>query len=142
MMMVTTDYTTQNNQPTQSKTQIDPSGLSAKTAGAKLDANKTPLFDGLIDYFPRACLAVADISKYGANKYSWKGWEKVKDGPKRYMNALLRHAAKLSIEGELDNEALADENNPTEILHRAQIAWNALASLELYLQEQEKLPLA
>lgn len=110
--------------------EADPSGLDAKTPGAKLDDGKSPIYQGLLDYFPRACLMVADVSAVGARKYSWKGWEKVADGPKRYADALVRHIAKEAIEGPIDSD--------TGLLHKAQIAWNALAMLELILREQEK----
>jgi hypothetical protein len=106
----------------------DPTGRSSKEPGAKLDAGKPPVFQGLLDYFPRACLAVADVSAAGAAKYSWKGWESVPDGVNRYSDALSRHLVNLAIDGDFDRDGF---------LHRAQIAWNSLASLELYLREQE-----
>jgi hypothetical protein len=71
---------------------------------------------------------VASVSAAGAKKYSWKGWEDVPDGVSRYSDALGRHIVNLSIDGPFDADGF---------LHRAQIAWNALASLELYLREQE-----
>lgn len=110
------------------KQEKDPNGLDPKQGGAKLDAGKSPVWQGLLDYFPRACEAVALVSAGGAAKYSWKGWETVDDGVNRYNNALGRHQLKLSIEGEYDAEGF---------LHRAQIAWNALAALELWLRQQD-----
>lgn len=107
----------------------DPKGLDAKQPGAKLDHGKSPVYRGLLDYFPRACLAVAEVSDRGAQKYSWKGWEKVSDGVNRYQDAMVRHIANESIEGRTDSE--------TGLYHKAQIAWNALAALELFLREQE-----
>lgn len=103
----------------------DPNGRAPNTPGAKLDAGKSPLFQGLLDYFPRACLAVAGVSAAGAKKYAWKGWESVPDGINRYSDAMLRHVANESIEGPLDPEGFA---------HKAQVAWNALAVLELFLR--------
>lgn len=118
----------------------DPSGISAKTPGAKLDAGKAPIFQGLLDYFPRAVQAVAALSAYGANKYSWKGWEHVADGVNRYSNAQQRHVVKESIEGPYDLDAMNDPKFPAMILHKTQVAWNALAALELYLREQSFEP--
>lgn len=109
-------------------TEKDPNGYDAKQPGAKLDKGKSPVFRGLLAYFPRACKAVAEVSQRGAEKYSWKGWESVPDGLNRYSDALGRHITDLSIDGDFDADGF---------LHRAQIAWNALASLELYLQERE-----
>lgn len=108
---------------------VDPSGKDLKQPGTKGDSGKSPVFRGLLDYFPRAVDEVARVSERGAAKYSWKGWESVPDGISRYTDALARHLTAMGIEGPFDQD--------TGCLHRAQIAWNALASLELYLREQE-----
>lgn len=115
----------------------DPYGIAAGVPGAKLDAGKTPVFRGLLDYFPRALKAVADLSAYGAHKYSWKGWEKVADGYPRYKDAAGRHELKQAIEGEWDLDALKDDKYSAMILHDTQIAWNQLAALELKLKAKE-----
>lgn len=107
----------------------DPNGVEAGTPGAKLDAGKSPVMQGLFHYFPRACMEVADLSAIGAKKYSWKGWEHVKDGPNRYGNALGRHILYEEIDGEYDTD--------TGKLHAVCIAWDALARLELMLREKE-----
>lgn len=109
--------------------QTDPNGLDAKTPGAKLDHGKSPVYRGLLDYFPRACMAIADVSAKGAAKYSWKGWEKVENGVQRYADACARHIVYESIEGPIDSE--------TGCFHKTQKAWNALAELELFLRERE-----
>lgn len=116
------------------KTELDPSGINSKVAGAKLDAGKSPVFRGAIDYFPRALIKVAGVSFAGAMKYSWKGWESVPDGINRYSDAMLRHSLKESIEGPYDLDFL-NATPAQKVLHKAQIAWNALAVLELYLRE-------
>ena len=107
----------------------DPSGIDSKTPGAKLDDGKSPILQGAIQYFPRALLEVSKVSMVGAKKYSWKGWEKVAGGIDRYGNALARHLAAEAIEGNYDVD--------TGELHAAQVAWNALARLELILKEKE-----
>lgn len=116
----------------------DPNGLSPNTPGAKLDAGKAPVWQGAIAYFPRAFVKLAELSAYGANKYAWKGWEKVSDGVNRYSNALARHAVKETIEGAWDKEIENDPKFPACVLHATQVAWNAMARLELILREQEK----
>jgi hypothetical protein len=118
--------------PTQEK---DPLGKTQHELGAKLDSGKAPLFRGVIAYFPRALTKVAELSAYGANKYAWKGWEKVPDGPNRYSDALGRHITKEAIEGPYDKEIENDPNFPACILHATQVAWNALARLELMLRQ-------
>jgi hypothetical protein len=50
----------------------------------------------------------------------------VPDGINRYANALGRHIVNEAIEGDYD---------PEGFLHAAQIAWNAMARLELILKE-------
>lgn len=115
----------------------DPTGLSAKTPGAKLDAGKSPVRRGLLEYFPRACLAVANVSAAGAAKYSWNGWETVFGGIDRYGDAEVRHICKAAIEGEVDSDWKA-QGIEVEILHAAEEAWNAMARLELLLREREK----
>ena len=111
------------------KYEKDPNGIDAKTPGSKLDSGKSPITRGLLGYFPRGCLAVASVSEAGAKKYSWKGWESVPDGVSRYLDALGRHLAYREIEGEKDQDTGLD--------HLAQVAWNSLAALELYLRENE-----
>jgi len=108
--------------------EYDPNGKSAKEPGSKLDAGKSPVFRGLLDYFPRACMAVANVSAIGAAKYAWKGWETVPDGVARYSDALARHLVKEGYE-------YLDED--TQRPHAEQVAWNAMARLELILREQE-----
>ena len=115
-------------------TEVDPNGIAAGVKGAKLDAGKPAVWRGLLDYFPRACIAVADVSTRGAQKYSWKGWEEVKDGEHRYADALARHIIKESIDGLYD---IGPGGLGKEVLHSAQIAWNALARLELILRRLE-----
>jgi hypothetical protein len=51
------------------KQESDPNGRDPKQGGAKLDAGKSPVWQGLLDYFPRACEAVALVSAGGAAKY-------------------------------------------------------------------------
>ncbi|SRR5258708_37439077 len=103
----------------------DPTGRDSHTPGAKLDAGKVPILQGALEYFPNALREVAQVSYVGAKKYTWKGWETVPDGINRYGNALARHL-------------LATElyDVDTGCLHAAQVAWNALARLELILREQ------
>lgn len=108
----------------------DPNGKNPHQSGAKLDAGKSPVFRGLLDYFPRALMSIAEVSEVGSKKYCWKGWETVEDGINRYSDALLRHMCKDSLGEERDID--------TNLLHKAHTAWGALAVLELYLREQEE----
>lgn len=109
--------------------EVDPAGLNPNSPGAKLDTGKIPIRRGLLEYFPRACLAVAEVSMKGAEKYCWKGWETVENGIDRYGDAEVRHIVAAAIEGPLDPQL--------EVLHAAEEAWNALARLELILRENK-----
>lgn len=113
------------------RAEVDPTGLSAKAPGAKLDAGKTTIVRGGLQYFPNAISAVADLSRAGAAKYSWGGWREVPDGFNRYTEALGRHLAQ---EGEELFDSDWDSRNE-HILHATAVAWNALARLELKLKE-------
>ncbi len=96
-------------------------------AGVKLDSEKIdPTF--VFEYFPRALLAVSEVSMFGAKKYTRAGWRTVPYGVQRYTAALDRHRLNEGIDG------LYDEND-SKLLHAAQVAWNALARLELMLTE-------
>lgn len=109
--------------------EMDPNGRQPHEPGAKLDAGKAPIRRGLLEYFPRACIAIAQVSESGAQKYAWNGWESVPNGVNRYGDAELRHIVKAAIEGPVDRDY--------GHLHAAHEAWNALARLELILREME-----
>jgi hypothetical protein len=106
--------------------ETDPNGTLPNTPGAKLDAGKAPIMRGAVQYFPRALEKVAEVSAFGAKKYTWNGWESVPDGALRYSDAMGRHLVGESIDGPTDPE--------TGLMHAAQVAWNALARLELMLR--------
>lgn len=95
----------------------------------KFDGGKSPVYRGGFAYFPRAIRAVAAVSDFGAAKYAWDGWRDIPDGLNRINNALGRHIL---------DEAAGETHAPDSgHLHAAHIAWNALARLELMLQEVE-----
>src|SRR5438034_6047571 len=103
-------------------------------SGQKFDKDKAPAYQGVLAYFPRALKAVAFVSNAGARKYSDgqypTQWREVPNGINRYSDAMARH---IFLEGE------GEVHDPeTGMLHAAQVAWNALARLELYLIDQEK----
>lgn len=108
--------------------EADPSGRAPNTPGAKLDAAKPSVARGLLWYFPNACKEIARVSVAGARKYTWSGWETVPDGYNRYSDAAARHL--------LDAPQVIDAD--TGAYHLAQVAWNAMAALELYIREQQQ----
>jgi hypothetical protein len=104
----------------------DPHGLDAHAPGAKLDAGKMRPWL-CIAGFANALSEVADVTTKGAIKYTPEGWAQVINGSERYMDAFGRHMLALA-GGELFDQG-------TGSLHKAQMIWNLLASLELDLRE-------
>jgi len=84
---------------------------------------ETPLYSGLLMYFPKACAAVAQLS-YAANEQHNPGepmyWarEKSNDHP----DCLMRHL--------IEAGTTDDDGQP----HTAKVAWRAMAMLELELE--------
>ena len=109
----------------------DPNGIKAGEPGAKLDSGKIPVTRGCLHYFPRALRAIAELSTIGARKYSWKGWESVPNGIRRYADALGRH--ELAIE---DDYTRRDADSG--VLEATASAWNSVARLELIIRKLEK----
>lgn len=107
------------------RTESDPNGRDPHAPGAKLDAGKLRPWLCLAG-FPRALSAVADVTTKGAIKYTPNGWQEVPDGESRYMEAFGRHMFALARGEQIDAD--------TGCLHKAQMAWNLLASLELELR--------
>ena len=107
--------------------ETDPRGLEGGDPGAKFDAGKVRPSLILTD-MPRAILAVAEAATYGAAKYSEGGWKHVESGIARYTDAMDRHRVK---------EGIESHDYDSGLLHAAQVAWNALARLELMLREQD-----
>ena len=117
--------------------ETDPNGKSAKDKGSKLDDGKSEIMSLALGYFPRALGAVAKVSRKGAIKYSPFGWQTVPGGVVRYTDAMGRHLAKEFMGQYIDSEFNAeDEQIGTLEPHAAQVAWNALARLELILAEK------
>jgi hypothetical protein len=97
--------------------------VSKVVTGEKGDAGKPAIYSNLLNMFPLTCLAVAQASAFGAERYGHDNWRAVPDGVNRYSDALLRHL-------------LEDGLDPASGLpHEAHAAWNALARCELLLRE-------
>ena len=103
----------------------DPHGKNPHEPGSKLDAGKPEVVKDVLAYFPNALREVGGVSAYGARKYTRMGWASVPDGVDRYTEALGRH---------LLAEAEGERIDQSGLWHDAQVAWNALARLELRLR--------
>lgn len=94
-------------------------------SGRKDDSGKTLFVKAVLASFPKALEAVAEVSQYGANKYSWFNWKKVENAEDRYSEAMVRHFMH-----ELGGKKIDEESGFNHAIH---VAWNALARLELIL---------
>jgi hypothetical protein len=103
------------------------------TSSSKDDSGKDMLYSLCLAYFPRALAEVAKVSKFGLEKYGAqpedKGFLKIPNGWRRFTDALVRHL----------KDELKETYNPVDgnMRHDAQVAWNALARLEMALIEGE-----
>jgi len=104
---------------------------------AKNKMKKPPVYEGVLAYFPLALIEVAKVSAYGLEKHNLKfpdrGFMKEEYPLCGFDNALVRHLLALQIKGEYNVE-------DGGVLHRAQIAWNALAALEKELEAELTKP--
>jgi hypothetical protein len=105
------------------KLEKDPYGVDQHAPGAKLDGGK--ILAGTLSDFSLALTEVAKVFTYGAKKYSRGGWQHAPDGETRYYDAMWRHILK---------EPSSTFDEESGLLHAAQVAWNALARLELMLR--------
>lgn len=97
--------------------------------GKKYDNGK-PMAGTLTDVFSRALMAVGACIEYGTHKYpDPKNWQLVDNGIKVYRDAMVRHLLKYN--------AGIDKDEETKLPQLAHMAWNALAILELYMQEHK-----
>ena len=103
--------------------------ISQHKPGIKLDSEK-PRLSLIVCGFPHALEQVARVGTFGAKKYSDNGWVSAPNGQQRYTDAMLRHLI-----AEARGERIDAESG---MLHSAQVAWNALARLELELRKAQK----
>jgi hypothetical protein len=92
---------------------------------------KAPIYQGLLAKFPRALAEIAKVSAYGAKKHQVSlmsnNYLTVPDASTVYADAVGRHILAQALEGPVNH---ADGG----MLHKAQLAWNALADLEVWLK--------
>ena len=104
-----------------------PTYKNIEKSGEKHNKGKLPM-SKLFTQFPDALQAVVLASCYGHNKYketdvTWLNFKKVPGGSQAFKDACLRH----SLGAEKD-----EESGLPEIFHQA---WNKLAELQLWLEE-------
>src|SRR5690348_1519596 len=97
------------------------------------DSNKRktiPMATGVLDYFPAALAAVAELSKIGNDKHNpGQPLHHARGKSSDHADCILRHLT--------DRGTIGDDN----IRHSTSVAWRALALLQEELEEQEGAPL-
>jgi hypothetical protein len=99
---------------------------TTNNSGVKYDSGKTRtglMFTG----FASALNRVAEVTTFGANKYTANGWVSVPSASERYTDAMYRHLL-AGVNEKLDTESGLE--------HLAHAAWNILAILELQLRKE------
>lgn len=86
-----------------------------------------PVYSGVLKYFPNAMKEVATCSKVGNDQHHPEKplhWDKNKSTDNE--DAMVRHLIDHSI----------DPMDEDGVLHLTKVAWRALASLEIYLENE------
>lgn len=100
--------------------------MSKLPTDAKARKN-APIARGLLDYFPKACAAVAELSRVGNEQHNPgepMHWAREKSAD--HADCIVRH---LIERGELDTDGQR---------HSAKVAWRSLALLEIEIEAAEK----
>ena len=94
----------------------------------KDERKHTPMFTGLLKYFPDALAAVANLSWVGNEQHnpgSPLHWDRSKSGDEH--DALMRHLVEA---GTVDTDG---------VRHSAKVAWRALAALQKEIESDERI---
>lgn len=90
-----------------------------------------PMADGLLDYFPNALAAVAEVSKIGNDKHNpGQTMHHSRGKSMDHRNKIMRHLCD------------AGGKDAGGVRHSAYVAWRALALLQEELEAQEGAPMA
>jgi hypothetical protein len=93
------------------------------------ERKQTPIYSGVIRYFPRALAYIAHVSWVGNEQHNpgmALHWDRSKSSDE--LDALTRHLVEA---GTLDSDG---------ILHSGKVAWRSLANLEKELERMEQEP--
>ena len=91
------------------------------------ERKSTPIYSGVVKYFPRALAAVARVSKSGNDQHNPGQplhWAKEKSTD--HEDCIMRH---------LTDHASGEPHDDDGQLHLAKVAWRALAALQTYLEK-------
>lgn len=101
--------------------------LSEEQTPIKFTRKQTPIFTGVLNYFPDAIREVARCSYAGQQQHNPDkplAWDRSKSGDE--LDALSRHLLEA---GTIDTDG---------IRHSAKVAWRALANLQKEIEDETK----
>lgn len=102
---------------------------STKDKSTAQERKETPVYSGVVKYFPRAIEEVAKVSFIGNEQHNpGEPLHWAKEKSKDEQDALMRH---------LIDHAKGNLYDSDGSLHLAKVAWRALAGLERFLEENE-----
>ncbi len=87
-----------------------------------------PIYSGFIKYFPNAICAVAELSRIGGEQHAPGRplhWDRSKSGDE--LDAMMRH---------LLDDAMGVPEDTDGVLHKAKVAWRAMADLQKALEKK------
>lgn len=96
-----------------------------------MNRKEQPVATGVLDYFPDALIAVANLSKVGNDQHNpGEPLHWARDKSNDHADCLARH---LIDRGKLDTDG---------IMHSAKVAWRALALLQLEIEQRRRVDTA
>lgn len=106
-----------------------PQGLGSDA----LDRKRTPIYSGVVKYFPKALACVSRVS-YVGNEQHHPGtplhWDRTKS--RDHLDCVLRHATDFTL-GKVDEVVTLPNGVTMTVPELGKVAWRALAALECYL---------
>lgn len=119
---------TDSNTPIELTNEVTPIELTeVKDTPIKFTRKQTPIFTGVLNYFPDAIREVAQCSYAGQQQHNPDKplhWDRSKSGDE--LDALSRHLLEA---GTIDTDG---------IRHSAKVAWRALANLQKEIEESNE----
>lgn len=98
---------------------------------------KPDVYSGVLYRFPRSMLEIAKVSAFGTKKHNVhaadRSYMDIPNAFDVYSAAVSRHLINEAIEGPVNLDP-----NDGGMLHAAQLAWDALARLEIFLRNREQ----
>jgi hypothetical protein len=111
--------------------QEDSMSLNITSSSSAQERKNTPVYHGVLMYFPDAIREVAKCSHAGNNQHHSDKplhWDRSKSGDE--LDALTRHLLE------------AGSTDADGVKHSAKVAWRALANLQKELEAEGKAPLS